>query len=75
MKFRVVIEQDEDGRFVASAPSLPGCWSEGGTREEAMHNIADAVQGYLESLEKSGDPIPMPITEEVIDVPLKRKAG
>lgn len=75
MKFRVVIEQDEDGMFAASAPTLPGCWSQGATREEAMHNIAEAIQAYLESLEKSGDPIPMPITEEIIEVSLKRKAG
>ncbi|MBX3402014.1 MAG: type II toxin-antitoxin system HicB family antitoxin [Phycisphaeraceae bacterium] len=75
MKFRVVIEQDEDGKFIATAPSLPGCMSQGDSREEAMRNIADAIQGYLESLDKSGDPIPMPITEEVIEIPLKRKAG
>lgn len=75
MKFRVVIEQDEDGRFIATAPSLPGCMSQGDSREEAMRNITDAIQGYLESLDKSGDPIPMPITEEVIEIPLKRKAG
>ncbi len=75
MKFRVVIEQDEDGKFIATAPSLPGCMSQGDSREEAMRNITDAIQGYLESLDKSGDPIPMPITEEVIEIPLKRKAG
>ncbi len=34
MKFRVVIEQDEDGKFIASCPSLPGCWIQGDTREE-----------------------------------------
>jgi antitoxin HicB len=68
MKFRVVIEQDEDGKYIASCPVLPGCWSQGDTREEAKRNIADAVKGYLESLKKHGDPIPSPITEDVIDI-------
>jgi len=69
MKLRVVIEQDEDGRFVATCPTLPGCISEGVTREEAKANIADAISGYLASLRKHGEPIPPPITEEIIEVP------
>ncbi len=68
MRYRVVIEQDEDGKFVANCPTLPGCWSQGVNREDALRNIADAISGYLESLRKSGDPIPPPITEEVIEV-------
>lgn len=68
MKFRIVIEQDEDGKFVSSCPTLPGCWSQGGTREEAVTNLTDAIEGYLESLKKHGDPIPPPITEEVVEV-------
>lgn len=68
MRFRVVIEQDEDGKFVAHCPSLPGCWSEGDTRDESKQNIADAIQGYLASLKKHGDPIPPPISEDVIEV-------
>ena len=75
MKFRVVIEQDEDGKFVASCPTLPGCWSQGDTRDEAVRNIADAMEGYLESLRKSGDPIPPPISEEVVEIQRPRKAG
>ena len=74
MKFRIVIEQDEDGKFVVSCPSLPGCWSQGDTRDEAVHNISDAITGYLESLRKNGDPIPPAITEEIIDIELG-KAG
>jgi predicted RNase H-like HicB family nuclease len=66
MKFRVLIEPDEDGVFVAECPALPGCVSQGKTREEAMTNICDAIQGYLQSLEKHGDPLPSPITEEII---------
>ena len=70
MKFRVLIEQDEDGVFVATCPALPGCVSQGTTRDEARANIADAISGYLQSLEKHGEPIPPAITEEVIEVSL-----
>ena len=69
MKFRALIEPDEDGVFVAECPTLPGCVSQGKTREEAMANIRDAIQGYIASLEKHGDPVPSPITEEIIEVP------
>ncbi len=58
MKFRVIIEQDEDGVFVAHCPALPGCISQGPTREEAQANIKEAITGYLESLKKHGEPIP-----------------
>ena len=70
MKFRVLIEPDEDGVFVAECPTLPGCISQGNTREEAMKNIRDAIQGYLQSLEKHSEPVPSPITEEIVEVPV-----
>jgi predicted RNase H-like HicB family nuclease len=68
MKFRVLIEPDEDGVFVAECPVLPGCVSEGKTREEAIANIRDAIQGYLHSLEKHNEPIPRPVAEEIVEV-------
>ncbi len=68
MKYRVLIEQDEDGVYVAEVPTLPGCISQGQTREEAIENVKEAIAAYLESLEAHGDPIPPPITEEVVEV-------
>ncbi len=68
MKFRIIIQPDEDGVFVAECPTLPGCISQGATRAEAITNVQDAIQGYLTSLEKHGEPIPLPITEEVVEV-------
>jgi len=68
MKMRVLIEQDEDGRFVATCPMLPGCISEGDTRQEALANIREAIAAYIESLRKHGEPVPPPISEEVIEV-------
>ena len=66
MKFRVIIEQDEDGVFVAHCPALPGCISQGATREEAQANIKEAITGYLESLKTHGEPIPPTITKEML---------
>lgn len=68
MKYRILIEQDEDGFFVAECPSLPGCISQGGTRSEALNNIQDAITGYIESLKKHDEPVPAPINEEIIEV-------
>jgi predicted RNase H-like HicB family nuclease len=69
MKFRVIVQPDEDGVFVAECPSLPGCISQGATRAEALMNIQDAIAGYLASLEKHGEPVPLPISEEIVEVP------
>ena len=68
MKFRIVIEQDEDGNYVAQCPTLPGCISEGRRRETALANIKDAIEGYLTSLKKHNEPIPPPIEEETVEV-------
>ncbi len=69
MKFRVHIEPDEDGVFVAECPNLPGCISQGATRGEAIANIKDAIAGYLASLEKHGEAVPLPVSEELVEVP------
>jgi len=68
MKYRVYLEQDEDGMFVATCPNLPGCVSQGRTRGEATENIREAIEGYLKSLRKHDDPVPPGIHEEVIEV-------
>ena len=68
MKYRIIIEQDEDGVFVVECPSLPGCVSRGKTRKEAIENIQEAIRGYLESLNKHDEPIPPPIDEEIVEV-------
>ncbi len=55
MQFVVTLEQDEDGFVVAECPSLPGCLSQGKTRDEALANIREAIEGYLASLRKHGE--------------------
>jgi predicted RNase H-like HicB family nuclease len=70
MKYRVVIERDEDGVYVAECPALPGCLSQGKTRSEAMANIKDAMTGYLASLKKHGELVPPPVSEEITEIPV-----
>jgi len=70
MRYRVLLEQDEDGVFLAECPALPGCVSQGISREEALANIEDAIRGYLESLKKHDEPIPPSIWEETVEITL-----
>ena len=70
MKFRVRVDQDEDGVFVAEVPSLPGCVTQGSTRAEALDNIREAITVYLESLKEHDEPIPPSVDEEVVEVNL-----
>lgn len=55
MKLKIVLEPSEEGGFTVYAPSLPGCISEGDTRDEALSNIREAIELYLEPIED--DPI------------------
>lgn len=48
MKVKVILERGEDGFYVARCPSLRSCWSQGKTREEALQNIREAVELYLD---------------------------
>jgi predicted RNase H-like HicB family nuclease len=57
LKYRVIIEKDEDGVLVAQVPDLPGCATEGKTRQELMKNVKEAIQAYLEALKVYGDPV------------------
>ncbi|MBT5531330.1 MAG: type II toxin-antitoxin system HicB family antitoxin [Cytophagia bacterium] len=68
MKYRIVIEPDEDGIYIAECPSLPGCISQGETRNEAIVNIQDAIKGYIESLRQHDDFVPPSINEEIVEV-------
>ena len=51
MKLHVVVEQDEAGYYAAEVPALPGCLSQGKTREEAIANVKEAVEGWLKVME------------------------
>jgi antitoxin HicB len=62
-EFDVVLERAEEGGFVVSVPDLPGVWTQGETREEALMNVRSAIAGYLETLEAEGWPVPEPVIE------------
>ena len=51
MKYRIALHKSEEG-FSVSVPGLPGCWSQGKTEAEALENIKDAIQSYLETVEE-----------------------
>ena len=51
MRFKVVLEKSDEGGYTAYVPSLPGCISEGETKEEALRNIHEAIELYLEPVE------------------------
>ena len=55
---QVLIYTDEDGKWVATCPSLPGCLSQGATREETIENVKEAIGAYVEALELDGLPVP-----------------
>ena len=55
---QVIIHPGEDGYLVAECPSLPGCISQGKTKEEAITNIKEAIRGYVAALEEDGIPVP-----------------
>lgn len=67
-KLLVVFHRDEDGWEVASCPTLPGCHSQGRTREEALRNVREAIRGYLASLREHGAASPPSSEFQVIDV-------
>ena len=56
---QVLIYPGEDGYWIAECPSLPGCVSQGKTKEEAISNIREAVCGYVKALEEDGLPVPL----------------
>lgn len=65
MKIKVILEQGEDGYVVAHCPALKSCWSQGKTREEALRNIREAVELYLEP---QPDQLPQTKGAEVVEL-------
>ena len=66
MKFQITIERDEDGAWVTSCPSIPGCFSQGETRDAALVNIESAIRECLEVRAEQG--MPLTIETRLIDV-------
>lgn len=67
-EFEVVLQPEAEGGYSVFVPALPGCVSQGETRDEAIAMIREAIELYLESLEAHGDPLPKPAEVERVTV-------
>ena len=63
---QVILRRGEDNFWIAECPSLPGCISQGESKQEAINNIQEAIEGYLEVLQESGDSVPEDEMESLI---------
>jgi predicted RNase H-like HicB family nuclease len=68
MRYTVILQRESDGGYVAVVPSLPGCVSQGDTREEALKNIEEAAELYIEDVQAVGDPLPIEDQREFIEL-------
>jgi len=68
MRYTVLLEPEEDGGYVVSVPALPGCVSQGDTRDEALVNIREAISLYVEDCRDAGDPVPTEAGKEFTEV-------
>ena len=66
-RYEVFLEEAEEGGYVVTCPALPGCVSEGDSREQALANIRDAIEGYLTTLRRHGQRLPT-VEVEVVEV-------
>lgn len=68
MKYTVILERDEDGVYIATVPVLPGCVSDGKTKEETLRNIREAIEVYIESLRAHNEAIPQETGREIVEI-------
>jgi predicted RNase H-like HicB family nuclease len=68
MGYTVVLQREPDGGYVVSVPALPGCVSQGETRAEALENIREAIELYVEDCIASGDPVPTDDEREFVNL-------
>jgi len=68
MRYTVVLEQEEDGGYVVSVPALPGCVSQGDTGTDALNNIREAIELYIEDCRDAGDAVPTEVGKEFVEV-------
>ena len=68
MRYTVVLEQEGDGGYVAIVPALPGCVTQGDDRAEALANVREAIELYIEDCREAGDPVPTEIGREFVDI-------
>lgn len=70
VSYKVILERNNDkGYYTATVPALPGCVTQGRTKEETLERVKEAIQGYLESLQKDGISTPRDVELEEVTVP------
>ncbi|MCK4394638.1 type II toxin-antitoxin system HicB family antitoxin [Candidatus Bipolaricaulota bacterium] len=67
-RFTVVVEQDEDGVYIASCPTLQGCYSQGDTYKEAVENLKDAIHLHIEARREVGEPVPIEVAVDKVEI-------
>jgi len=68
MKYTVLIEKGRESGYVAKCPALRGCVSQGATKEEALANIREAIEVYVEALLEDGLPVPVEVETDVVEL-------
>jgi predicted RNase H-like HicB family nuclease len=68
VRYTVVLEQETDVGYVASVPALPGCVSQGDSRAEALANIREAIELYVQDCREAGDPVPTEAGKEFVEI-------
>ena len=68
MGYTVSLAQEPDGGYVVSVPALPGCATQGDTRDEALRNVREAIELYLEACVAAGDTVPVEAGREYVEV-------
>jgi len=68
MRYTVILQKEEDGGYVATVPVLPGCVSQGHTRDEALKNIEEAIEVYVEDVRAAGENVPIEDERTFVEV-------
>jgi predicted RNase H-like HicB family nuclease len=68
MKYTIIIEKGHESGYIAYAPALRGCISQGATQKEALQNIKEAMEAYIEALIEDGLPVPTEVGKDVVEL-------
>ena len=72
MRYTVILQREEDGGYVATVPVLPGCVSQGDSREEALKNVEEAIEVYLADVRAAGETVPVEDKRAFVEVAVDR---
>jgi antitoxin HicB len=68
MRYTVILQKEDDGGYVVTVPILPGCVSQGDTRAEALRNIEEAIELYVEDMRAAGESVPVEDERTYVEV-------